>query len=61
MKKQQSNNDQDYENMHHIARKRKSEAKRIDIRTSRDKEQFVSDVDEDELDYDPKEYARYIR
>lgn len=63
MKNTQSNLDSDYNNMHHIARKRKTEAVRStqEAKNYRDKQNLVEEMDTEEYGYEPEDYARYIK
>jgi len=60
-KQLRSNLDAEHENAHHIAKKRKTEHQRVGIRTPKEKEGLLSEYDDEDLDYDPAEYARYIK
>jgi hypothetical protein len=60
--KKQSHNESDFENSSHIAKKRRAEQKQsqFNAKNPREVRELISE-DEDDLDYDPAEYARYIR
>lgn len=49
--------------MHHIARKRKTEAVRStqEAKNYRDKQNLVEEMDTEEYGYEPEDYARYIK
>ena len=62
MKNQSRNNlEAEHENAHHIAKKRKTEHQRESIRTPKAKKELLSEYDDEDLDYDPAEYARSIK
>lgn len=61
MKNSPKNLDSDYENQRHIIKQRKREQTQGGNRTPRDKQELLGDYDEEDLEYDPSEYARYIK
>lgn len=59
MKNSRRDEEQDYLNPHHIARKRKNQAFNERAKTPKDKRSFVEDqIDEDD---DPEKYARFLK
>lgn len=61
MKNTPKNLDAEYENQRHIIKQRKREQIPEKARNQKDIKEILGDYDAEDLDYDPDEYARYIK